>query len=164
MKLLNIFSIFTVVLTEKVSVNLTTHEINLKVLDSVDKFIYRGNNSAAEISQTPNKIPKFQIKISKGNQADDLNFHLLLNYQSIQKMLEFYVLEALVVDNFSRYLQYTTFTILSESQCYLAANIICSQPKTGTSSVEGGDSGGPSIIYENEFQHKLESMFLQLDL
>lgn len=40
-----------------------------------------------------------------------------------------------------RYLQYTQFKVLSRSQCYLGQEILCSQPQSGSSSLEGGDSG-----------------------
>ncbi|CAG9810035.1 unnamed protein product [Chironomus riparius] len=48
----------------------------------------------------------------------------------------------------SRYLQWTQFRVLSLSQCDLGI-YLCSQPASGSSSLEGGDSGGPSVIYEN---------------
>ncbi|KAG5667012.1 hypothetical protein PVAND_015015 [Polypedilum vanderplanki] len=45
-------------------------------------------------------------------------------------------------------LQWTTFKVLYERDCYLRPNMICSE-STGQSSLQGGDSGGPSVIYEN---------------
>ncbi|CAG9810895.1 unnamed protein product [Chironomus riparius] len=44
-----------------------------------------------------------------------------------------------------RYLQYTQFRVLNRNQCYLGENILCSQPQSGTSSLQGGDSGGPFV-------------------
>ncbi|KAG5667011.1 hypothetical protein PVAND_015014 [Polypedilum vanderplanki] len=49
----------------------------------------------------------------------------------------------------ARQLQWTTFKVLYERDCNLGPNLICSQPPSGQSSLEGGDSGGPSVIYEN---------------
>jgi trypsin len=51
-----------------------------------------------------------------------------------------------------RFLQYTNFVVLSQSVCNLDSDrgsySMCSQSQIG-SSLEGGDSGGPSVIYES---------------
>lgn len=47
----------------------------------------------------------------------------------------------------SRYLQFATFKVQSQGQCNLGSTLTCSAG--GPSSLEGGDSGGPLIIYEN---------------
>lgn len=48
----------------------------------------------------------------------------------------------------SRYLQYTQFNILTRSQCDLGSTLMCSQPPSGRSSLQGGDSGDFQLNYQ----------------
>jgi hypothetical protein len=78
MQLLIIFTLFTSIFADEAAVDFTTHEVNLKVLDSVDDFVFRGNDSEEVTTTTttraPSRFPKFQMKISKGNPAANLQF------------------------------------------------------------------------------------------